>query len=224
LLSNAIKYNRAKGSVSVATHAPRGGRLLITVTDTGRGIRVADLPRLFVPFERLGVSDVDGIGLGLSLAQQLARAMSGEITAASVVDEGSTFTFDLPSVGATSREQVPTTKPHLDARRYVVHIDSDVENLDLVDHIVSKRKAFTVVTAATGSVGIELARQGHPALVVVNLYLPDMSGERVRAALRADIHTADIPVIVLNTGPVDVAALLGVLDDLPIDVLAGARR
>ncbi len=70
----------------------------MTVTDTGPGIRAADLERIFVPFERLGVEQtgVEGTGIGLPLARALAQAMAGRLTASSVHGEGSAFTVTLP--------------------------------------------------------------------------------------------------------------------------------
>ncbi|MEY2471630.1 MAG: hypothetical protein QOK28_959 [Actinomycetota bacterium] len=99
LLSNAIKYNRKGGAVAITTQPRPNDRVAISFADTGRGIAASRLSRLFVPFERLGAenSDIDGIGLGLALARQLARAMHGDITVASSAGEGSTFTLDLPS-------------------------------------------------------------------------------------------------------------------------------
>jgi PAS domain S-box-containing protein len=104
LVSNAIKYNRKGGTVTVTTHALPDDRLAISVRDSGRGIAASRMSRLFTPFERLGAedSDVDGIGLGLALSRQLARAMSGDVTVVSSLCEGSTFTLELPAAHAAS--------------------------------------------------------------------------------------------------------------------------
>jgi PAS domain S-box-containing protein len=112
LLSNAIKYNRKGGAVTVTTRALPDDRLAISIRDSGRGIAASRLSRLFTPFERLGAedSDVDGIGLGLALARQLARAMNGDITVVTARGDGSTFTLELPSA-APPAEPVTLVEP-----------------------------------------------------------------------------------------------------------------
>jgi signal transduction histidine kinase len=106
LLSNAVKYNRAGGSVRVAVEPVGADSIAVVVSDTGRGIPASRLGQLFVPFERLGAesTDVEGIGLGLALARQLARAMDGDITVNSTAGAGSAFTLTLP---AAVREDAP---------------------------------------------------------------------------------------------------------------------
>ena len=103
LLSNAIKYNRPDGQVTVAVElrSPAGSGsgpdVVVTVTDTGRGLTPAQVDALFQPFNRLGAeySGIEGHGLGLSISHALAQAMSGDITVHSVEGQGSTFALHL---------------------------------------------------------------------------------------------------------------------------------
>ncbi len=99
LVSNAIRYTPAGGSVTVRVEL-RGQRLAIEVTDTGSGIAAADLPKVFDRFWRADRSRsraTGGSGLGLPIARQFARAHDGDITVASRAGHGSTFTVDLPT-------------------------------------------------------------------------------------------------------------------------------
>jgi signal transduction histidine kinase len=101
LLSNAIKYNRPGGWVSVSCIEVRPGWLEIQVTDTGRGIAAEDLPRLFIPFERLApTAAVEGTGIGLALCKHLVEAMGGGLDVHSTPERGSTFFFQLPLCAA----------------------------------------------------------------------------------------------------------------------------
>mgnify|MGYP002783660684 CR=1 FL=1 len=94
LLTNAIKYNRAAGAVTVQVDAAAG---LITVADTGPGISPERMSLLFQPFERLGVNRaIEGSGLGLSISAGLVRSMDGTLTATSEPGVGSRFTVRLP--------------------------------------------------------------------------------------------------------------------------------
>ncbi|MEW6077822.1 MAG: ATP-binding protein [Thermodesulfobacteriota bacterium] len=96
LIENGIKYNRPGGSVRIRAGAKEGW-LCIEVADTGQGIAEADLPRIFDRFYRCDPSRSEpGLGLGLSLAQAIARAAGGDIVVSSVVNEGSRFIVSLP--------------------------------------------------------------------------------------------------------------------------------
>ena len=94
LLSNGIKYNRAGGqlslSVIVSEHIIR-----LTVADTGHGIPPDLARRVFQPFDRLGASNVEGTGIGLSITKRLVELMGGHIGFDSVVDVGTTFWIEL---------------------------------------------------------------------------------------------------------------------------------
>ncbi|MEX2581962.1 MAG: ATP-binding protein [Gemmatimonadota bacterium] len=101
LLGNAVKFTPAGGSVRVEADHPAetGGRLAIRICDTGIGIPTDKLNSIFEPFvqvETSRASGEEGTGLGLAISRDLARGMSGDLTAASVVGQGSVFTLTLP--------------------------------------------------------------------------------------------------------------------------------
>jgi len=98
LLSNAVKFTPAAGRVTI-TCADAGDQVAITVSDTGPGIPADKQAAIFEPFVQLGrtlTSPHEGTGLGLAISRDLARAMGGDVTVESVVNEGSTFTLTLP--------------------------------------------------------------------------------------------------------------------------------
>jgi CheY-like chemotaxis protein len=229
VLSNAVMYNRDGGVVTVAM-VLSDERVSVVVGDTGAGIADADLARLFTPFERLDAAEdgVGGTGLGLALSRRLARLMQAELTATSVIGAGSAFTLDLklaPTPGAIG------TVPALDASRRthggprtVVYIEDNRAHAGLVEHILGGRPDVTVHHATTGARGLELARAEAPDLVLLDLDLPDMGGEEVLAALRADPNAGRTPVLVVSasTNRDRIARLLAAgADDYvtkPIDV------
>ena len=98
LISNAIKYNRRGGTITISCQAAGDSRVSLTITDTGPGLTPDELERIFVPFERLGAErgGTEGTGIGLPLARGLAEAMGGRLTAASEPGQGSAFTVSLP--------------------------------------------------------------------------------------------------------------------------------
>ena len=100
LLSNAVKFTPSGGEVSLACEAD-DNRVTIEVRDTGVGINPDKLHRIFEPFVQLDQSltrSRDGVGLGLAISRDLARGMSGELSARSTPGAGSTFTLTLPTM------------------------------------------------------------------------------------------------------------------------------
>ena len=209
LVSNAIKYNRLGGSVDVSCGVTEDGSFRITVADTGTGIRPDMLDRLFVPFERLGAerTDVEGTGVGLALSLRLAEAMAGSIEVDSTYGEGSCFSIVLPltvsqldRVGAevTGMDVVGSAPAKPAHRHTVLYIEDNVSNVRLVERIVEQRGDIEVVPAMQGRLGLALAREHLPALILLDLHLPDINGDEVLRELRADPVTANIPVVVVS--------------------------
>jgi signal transduction histidine kinase len=98
LLHNAVKYTPAGGRIEL-TIAPEEDRVVVIVRDTGVGIDPEQASRVFEPFYRMAAQpEAPGVGLGLSLAREIARAHGGEITLESAPGSGSTFTVWLPTV------------------------------------------------------------------------------------------------------------------------------
>jgi PAS domain S-box-containing protein len=248
LLSNAIKYNRDRGTVSVAIDVGERGpdaRVRIVVSDTGGGIPEERLGDVFAPFERLGAEagPIEGTGLGLALSKGLVELMGGALTVQSEAGVGSTFTVELARVSektpvpAREAQAVPTGLSQSTAR--ILYVEDNLSNLKLVERIVSSRRSVVLQSAMQGSVGIDLARQQQPDLILLDLHLPDLSGEEVLRRLKADPRTANIPVIVLTadasrgqaerlkrigahlyvTKPLEITAFLASIED----ALAGAH-
>ena len=99
LLTNAIKYNREMGDVTVEYSQNNFGVTRISIHDTGSGLTQDQLDKLFQPFNRLGreTGSEEGTGIGLVVTKKLVEFMGGEIGVESVVAVGSTFWIDLPS-------------------------------------------------------------------------------------------------------------------------------
>ena len=96
LCSNAVKFNVREGVVVVGVQRRDGGRVRVSVTDSGPGISDADQRRIFKPFERLdNARGVEGTGLGLVLTREFLAALGSELHLDSAPGRGSTFWFDL---------------------------------------------------------------------------------------------------------------------------------
>ncbi len=203
LLTNAVKYNRAGGSVSVDVHGD-GETVCIAVADTGRGIAEHQLQLLFTPFERLGAeaTGADGAGVGLPLARSLAEGMGATIEVTSELGVGSQFVVRLEGArppGARPRGGTRSQPPAQPRRGAVVlYVDDNDANVALVEQMLQHRGLVRVVSAPTVTDGVAVARRLRPDVVLLDLHLPDGTGQDVLEALRADPTTAAIPIVVVS--------------------------
>jgi PAS domain S-box-containing protein len=233
VVTNAIKYTPAGGRVEISHSCKPGRNVRITVTDNGPGIAPNKLPRLFIPFERLGAeqTEVEGTGLGLTLSQRLMQAMDGSIGVESTVGKGSTFWIDLPQtqsplsdIPALKTLELPEAAPGEDEQRTILYIEDNLSNLRLIQEILADHPRIKLLTAMQGQIGIELARRHSPDLVLLDLHLPDVPGSHVLAKLKAGRATRDIPVVIVSAdatrGQIDRLLTAGAADYLtkPVDI------
>lgn len=204
LVGNGIKYNRHGGSVAVSCFQPSPGLLRIQVTDTGPGISPENRELLFTPFERLGAENtlIEGTGVGLALSRGLATAMGGRLEVDSTVGRGSTFWLEFPVVESPEhkldRDEEDVAPPPADDKLVVLHIEDNPANLSLVERVLAQRPELSVVHSMQGRTGVDMARRERPALILLDLNLPDRDGAEILQELRADPKTSGIPVIVIS--------------------------
>jgi CheY-like chemotaxis protein len=205
-----------------------GERAWLRVRDTGPGLDEQQQARLFVPFERLaaGSSHVEGTGIGLALAKRLVELMHGQIGVDSRPGAGSTFWVALPVAGPAGAESVvaePVDRATAAVEPggaspsgglgsaggpvTVLSIEDDSSNRRLLDDILAARPAITLLHASHPVEGLALARRHRPALVLLDIHLPDMDGFEVLGRLRGDPATRATAVLALsaNAMPDDVA-------------------
>ncbi len=208
LLSNAVKYNRPGGTVRLSYREVGDRCLRIEVADSGNGIPAEKFARLFVAFDRLGAeqSDVQGTGLGLALSKRLTEAMNGNIGVDSLPGAGATFWIELPRVRSqleqsgtwVRRDRAPAEMESLHALHTVLYIEDNLSNLTLIEHLLADHPEIKLLTAMQGRIGIDLARQHHPDLILLDLHLPDLPGWEVLSQLQADEDTNAIPVVAVS--------------------------
>ena len=217
LLSNAVKYNVPDGIVAVTTRRHRG-EVHISIRDTGHGIPAEQQERLFAPFERLGTDpEVEGAGVGLALSKMLVEGMGGRILVESEAEAGSTFTVTLPpSERAALNVPVPPAAPtpagiggSLAGLR-VLYVEDNAANVRVVAAMLDVLGVAETLTAATGEDGLAIAARARPDVILLDLHLPDLSGDEVHARLRGDDRTAAVPVVVVtaDASPASRARLL----------------
>ncbi len=219
LLSNALKYNRAGGSVHIESEGQPDGSTVLRVQDTGQGMSEQQLSKLFEPFNRLGADEAtEGSGIGLAIVKALVERMGGQVRVSSRVGEGSLFELQLASAVAPApgveEAQTPMPAPSgpvaSPARRDLLYIEDNPVNAMIIGELLSRRPDVTLHVAVDGAGGVAQAAALRPALILLDMQLPDFDGFEVLRRLQADPATAGIPCIALsaNAMPEDIQRAL----------------
>jgi PAS domain S-box-containing protein len=208
LMSNGINYNRPGGQVRVSFRRVTPGRLRFLVSDTGSGIRRQDFDRVFMPFERVDehAHHREGAGLGLAVSKALIESMGGTIgIESSETGLGTTLFVDLQLVAPPENAheivfaaRQPETIDRIPGCGQVLYIEDHAANFDLIEQTLGRAGDLTLVPAPLGEIGLQLARELVPDLILLDLHLPDLPGETVLVRLKDDPRTRDIPVVVLS--------------------------
>jgi CheY-like chemotaxis protein len=230
IVGNAVKFTKS-GFVEVrATFATTGGdashgTLSIEVEDTGCGIDEEDLRHIMSPYEQVNAKEArhGGTGLGLALCRQLAKAMGGDISVASTLGKGSTFTITLPGVRSckeseklkdeserrsadkTSSSHPTTYNSQLAAlnssNRRILVVDDQKMNLMVLKAMLKKLGYLDVATAADGKQALDAleAPDAPPFdIVLTDMWMPEMDGEGLVKARRASTKLRALPVHVVT--------------------------
>jgi PAS domain S-box-containing protein len=206
LLSNAIKYNRPGGHVHVS-FAPAGEWMRIAITDSGPGLSAEQGARLFKAFERLDVvgTAVEGAGLGLALSKHLMDAMGGEIGLESEVGRGSTFWIALrravadEPLAAESEFAAALAAPAGVARPHkVLYIEDNPVNVLLMEAMLARMAHVQLVTAPLPAIGLQMAIDERPDLILLDIQLPGIDGYEVLRRLRLNDASRAVPVIAVS--------------------------
>ncbi len=207
LLSNAVKFTPEGGSVTIEA-AAEPGRVRLSVVDTGIGIAAADVPKLFVPFSQLEsgyARRFQGTGLGLSICKRLIELMGGDIGLTSELGKGTTLSFTLPAASDVVkppsprivRAQTIDSAAAPGAKPRILVIEDERDDALLVELILG-RAGYAVTIAASAEDALAMMDALAPALLVVDLGLPGLSGVGFIEWLRASPRWKDTPVVVLS--------------------------
>ena len=208
-LSNAIKYNNEGGEVLISLRAGVE-TARFEVRDTGPGISAQMRGLLFKPFERLGAehSDVEGAGIGLALCKGFLEAMGGSIGLDNPDSGGCVFWAQLPMAACPADEPhlrigripdllAPPREPAASAR--LLYVESHDFDLQLLERLLKKRPNYSLLSAMQGSIGLDLAREHRPDLILVDLDLPDLTAEDFLMRLRSEPALRTVPLVLLAT-------------------------
>ena len=236
LISNAAKFTK-NGQVTLATQCKTiAGQQWIEfqVTDTGIGIAEDKQGILFDEFTQADDSttrNYGGTGLGLAITKRFCEMLGGTISVKSQLGQGATFTILLPAVlSPPVKSEDPVEKSLATAPAAVrvaaasplnkiLVIDDDPDMLDMMTRFLEKED-YQAVTASSGEEGVRLAKECHPAVIILDVLMPQVDGWKVLKLLKSDPETADIPVVMLTLmGDRSMGLALGAIEYLskPVD-------
>ena len=212
LIHNAVKYSK-RGEITISVEM-EGKMARVSVKDTGIGIDEETLHSIFLPYEQADSSMTamgGGLGLGLSICEQLVSLHGGKLEVQSVVDQGSTFSFTIPL--GNERKELKTERPmvnQLTAPRLeiaagsereglprILVVDDDPLNLTIVERIL-KASQFEVTTCTSGTEALVLLNKGKWDLVLTDVMMPKMSGYELTEKIRERFTMAELPVMMLT--------------------------
>lgn len=212
LLTNAVKYTD-KGFIKyrvecINDYKNNQTKLIITVTDTGRGIKKEDIDRLFKKFERLEEdrnTSIEGTGLGLAITESLAELMGGKITVISDYGKGSTFKFVVveeivnKESNLVVNEQTTLNYETFEGKKVLVVDDSKL-NLKVAENVLKNFKISTE-TVTSGLECLSCVKSKKYDIIFMDIMMPNMSGVEVLKKLREE--KVNIPVIALTADAIE---------------------
>ena len=219
LLTNAVKYT-PQGSIEMKVAYERSGGeelcLMISVADTGMGIRKEDMGKLFESFQRLDEEknrNIEGTGLGMNITMSLLKLMDGEMKVESEYGEGSVFTVTIPqrivcdepvgdfeSIRKRREESLAGKQQFFEApEASVLVVDDNSMNLTVFQSLL-KRTKMKITTADSGKKCLELVKKEPYHIIFMDHMMPEMDGIETLHEIRklADFPNKDTPVIVLT--------------------------
>ena len=190
LFNNAIKFTPAGGSIELETSVAAGTEFRVRITDSGQGIGLGSLARIFEPFEQGDVSvsrQFGGLGLGLATSKGIVDAHGGQIFAESPgLGKGATFTVSLPLAEAEQNSNAPFSTVQSQAAAKAARIllvDDHEDTLEFMSRLL-RRFGHKVVTASTCGKALSLGRQEEFDLLIADIGLSDGSGYELLSALQ----------------------------------------
>ncbi|KKN06195.1 hypothetical protein LCGC14_1079770 [marine sediment metagenome] len=214
LLSNAIKYNRPYGHIHILI-SKTDERVKIAIKDTGMGIEKSLQSRLFSPFDRLDkeTSGIQGTGIGLSISHELIKMMNGRFGLDSQPEVGSTFWLELDRSAQDTVSQAQSydelsgdDQPQQRRKISVLCIEDNPTNLRLMKQFFEHQTRFELQTAENAELGLEIAYQYEPDIVLMDINLPGMDGYEAIKKMKQSAVTRNIKLIAIsaNAMPTDI--------------------
>jgi CheY-like chemotaxis protein/two-component sensor histidine kinase len=213
LISNAAKFCK-DGEISITVKSKKKNEdelIEIYVKDAGIGMTQEQMDKLFHAFTQADASTTrkyGGTGLGLTIVQNLAKLMGGDVSVSSEMGKGTTFSVSFLNVEKSDSEENSVEDieslnkktaeiSKTDGKQTILVIDDDPTIRDLMTRHLEKNN-FSVLKALDGAQGIKMAREYKPDAITLDILMPDLDGWSVLRTLKADKEVSHIPVIMAS--------------------------
>jgi signal transduction histidine kinase len=209
LLSNAVKFTPDGGAIGLNVSGdPTTHTVHFSVWDTGIGIGTVHLSQLFQPFKQIQdnqTREYEGAGIGLALVRYLAELHGGSVTVESQVGQGSRFTISLPwNTPPTQAETedyleppTATTSSSTNEKPLILVAEDNPMNRKVLCHMLNMA-GYATIMAEDGETAVEMTRQHHPSLVLMDIQMPGMNGLEATRLVRADTEVRNTPIIAVT--------------------------
>jgi signal transduction histidine kinase/CheY-like chemotaxis protein len=198
LLSNAIKFSPPSSTVRIHTEA-NSDSILLKIIDEGRGIPPDQLDSIFDRFQQVEPADArqkGGTGLGLAICRSIVSQHGGSIWAQRNLGPGTTLYVMLPRTSrATDMAVSAALPPRGEGAILICDDDAGIRTI-VAEHL--HRQGYTVIEATSGEQALALAAEHHVEAILLDLYMPGLSGWETLQRLRNNPVTENIPVVVLS--------------------------
>ena len=203
LLTNAVKFTPQNGRVSISCRTDEES-VELAVSDNGVGIPQEEQQAIFNEFHQAATTTKgvrEGTGLGLAITRRLVEKHGGEIWVDSRPNEGSRFTFSLPSAASAgvvqpAKASEPATNGHTEAPPILV-VDDELSARELLVAYLNS-EGFRTATARSGEEALRKARLLQPEAITLDIVMRGKSGWETLNQLKQDPATASIPVIIVS--------------------------
>lgn len=201
LLSNALKFTPAGGSVMLLLREIEGGAEIV-VSDTGAGISAKALPHIFDRFYQdpeVAPNAQPGTGIGLALCKALVAQHQGEISVQSTKGSGSTFTIVLPKMNLEEDSEfdlLEEKQVHSKAKPLVLVAEDHPDLRMYLKQCLEEE--YEVLLAKSGLEAWEMALERIPDVLLSDLMMPDLNGLELTERMKSHKQTCHIPVLLLT--------------------------
>ncbi len=202
IIGNSIKFTD-EGEVNIKAKLNENNQVSVTIYDTGIGIPEKELPHIFEEFRQVdGTTSrkYEGTGLGLAIAKKTICLLGGDITAESKLGVGSTFVVKIPLEAQVGSEpkQVTYFKPGtIPGTKNILIVDDDQKVASQINSYLVD-EGYETIIATSGAEALMLAKKFQPAVITLDIVMPEMDGWEVLQELKKDPKTKNIPVIVVS--------------------------
>jgi CheY-like chemotaxis protein/nitrogen-specific signal transduction histidine kinase len=206
LISNALKHTK-NGSITYGYRMINDGlNVEFFVSDNGSGIAEENLEHIFNTYVSKDAEQQNGYGLGLPLSKIIVEKLGGKMSVKSVLDKGSTFTFELPFEGkiggqskdsqfiTNSRTVRISTKSNAQDMKLILVAEDEDSNYELVKIVLSRR--YRLLRALNGIEAVTINEEEHPDLILMDIRMPDMNGLDATRIIKEVNH--EVPIVALS--------------------------